>query len=63
MPQGVHEMGASRARALLLLHVLLLFYSLADVASKFAAGHGFLSIGFIVFYGLVLAILAGYALG
>ena len=63
MPQGVHEMGASRARALLLLHVVLLFYSLADVASKFAAGHGFLSIGFIVFYGLVLAILAGYALG
>ena len=63
MPQGVHEMGASRARTLLLLHILLLFYSLADVASKFAAGHGFLSIGFIVFYGLVLAILAGYALG
>ncbi|MDO4850705.1 MAG: transporter [Actinomycetota bacterium] len=56
-------MGASRARTLLLLHILLLFYSLADMASKFAAGHGFLSIGFIVFYGLVLVILAGYALG
>lgn len=56
-------MGASRVRTLLLLHILLLFYSLADVASKFAAGHVFPSIGFIICYGLVLVILAGYALG
>ena len=50
-------------KTLLLLHVLLLFMSLADVASKFAAGYDFASIGFIVCYALVLIILAGYALG
>lgn len=53
----------SRAKTLLVLHVLLLFYSLADVASKFAAGYELLSLGFIVCYGLVLVVLAGYALG
>ncbi len=56
-------MSASRVKTLLVLHVLLLFYSLADVASKYAAGFDFVSIGFIVCYALVLVILAGYALG
>lgn len=56
-------MSASRVKTLLLLHVLLLFYSLADVASKCAAGFDPLSIGFIAFYLVVLVVLAGYALG
>lgn len=56
-------MAWSRAKTLLLLHILLLFYSLADVASKLASGYDFLSIGFVVCYGVVLVILAGYALG
>ncbi len=56
-------MAGSRAKTLLLLHILLLFYSLADVASKYAAGFELLSVGFVVCYGIVLAILAGYALG
>ena len=56
-------MSASRVKTLLVLHVLLLFYSLADVSSKFAAGFDFPSIGFFVCYALVLVILAGYALG
>lgn len=56
-------MNASRIKTLLLLHILLLFYSLADVASKFAAGFDMLSVGFIVCYAIVLVILAGYALG
>lgn len=56
-------MSWSRAKTLLVLHVLLLFYSLADVASKFAAGYELLSLGFVVCYGLVLVVLAGYALG
>lgn len=46
-----------------MLHVLLLGYSFADVASKKASGYSFLSPGFIVCYGIVLVILAGYALG
>ena len=56
-------MNASRVKTLLALHILLLFYSLSDVASKFAAGFDFISVGFIVCYALVLVILAGYALG
>lgn len=53
----------SRPKTLLVLHILLLGYSLADVASKCAAGFDFLSLGFVVCYGVLLAILAGYALG
>ena len=56
-------MRRSRGMVLLLLHVLLFCYSLADVASKKAAGYGFLTPGFIVCYGIVLVILAAYALG
>ena len=56
-------MGGSNVKALLILHILLLLYSFADLASKFAAGNVFLSWGFIICYGIVLVILAGYALG
>ncbi len=56
-------MNSSRVKTLLVLHVLLLFMSLADVASKYAAGFDFFSVGFIVCYLLVLVILVGYALG
>ncbi|MBR3316262.1 MAG: DMT family transporter [Atopobiaceae bacterium] len=55
--------ATSRAKTLLALHLLLLGYSLADVASKQAAGYDFLSMGFVVCYGIVLVILAIYALG
>ena len=56
-------MSAPRVKTLLLLHVLLLFYSFSDVASKMAAGNELFSLGFFLFYGLVLAILVVYALG
>ena len=56
-------MSASRAKTLLALHVLLLCYSFADVASKLAAGFDMLSMGFVVCYGVMLVILAIYALG
>lgn len=47
---------------LIFLHILLFFYSLASVCSKMAASYDFLTKGFIVYYGLVLVILAVYAL-
>lgn len=56
-------MNAMRLKTLLALHILLLFYSLADVSSKFAAGNELLSFGFVVWYVAVLFILAVYALG
>ena len=56
-------MSRTLGRTLLLLHILLLFYSLSDVMSKLAAGFDFLSLGFVVCYGGLLVILAGYAIG
>ncbi|MGN0665648.1 MAG: EamA family transporter [Huintestinicola sp.] len=44
-----------------LLHLLLMFYSLGGICSKTAAGYEFLSWGFIVFYGLLLLDMAVYA--
>ena len=44
------------------LHILLFLFSLGSVCSKIAGGAEFLSIKFIIFYGLVLVILFGYAL-
>ncbi len=46
-----------------LLHLMLAAYSLGGVCSKFAAEAPFLSFRFFLFYGLLLVILALYALG
>ncbi len=53
----------SKAATLLGLHALLGLYSLSDVFSKLASGQDFMSLWFIVFYGLVLVFLGVYALG
>ncbi|MBR2835379.1 MAG: transporter [Coriobacteriales bacterium] len=53
----------SSVKVLLALHLLLAFYSLSNVASKYAAQVEFLSPAFIALYGAVLFILAIYALG
>ena len=47
----------------LLLHGLLLIYSLGSLCSKWAAQSEFLSFRFFLLYGLVLLSLAVYALG
>lgn len=44
------------------LHILLVLYSLSAVFSKLASVEPFLSLKFCVFYGLVLFLLALYAL-
>ena len=51
----------TRIKSLLLLHILLLFYSLGGICSKLAAQSDFMSFRFILFYGLVLGNLAIYA--
>ncbi|MGI6045521.1 MAG: transporter [Eggerthellaceae bacterium] len=53
----------SRLKRLLGLHLLLMFYSLTGVLSKYAAGEPFLSPRFLLLYGGMLLILAIYALG
>ncbi|MBQ6812114.1 MAG: EamA family transporter [Agathobacter sp.] len=44
------------------LHILLFLFSLGSVCSKVAGQAEFLSMKFIIFYGIVLVILFGYAL-
>ena len=46
---------------LLLLHVLLAFYSLGSLFSKLASNHEFMSLWFIIFYGASLFTLVVYA--
>ncbi len=48
-------------RTIIILNVLLLVYSLSGVCSKLAAGEAFLSGRFLLFYGIVLFLLAVYA--
>jgi len=50
-----------RYRTIILLNVLLLVYSLSGVCSKLAAGEAFLSGRFLLFYGMVLFLMAVYA--
>ena len=47
----------------LVLHVMLAIYSLSSVFSKLAAGYGFMSLGFILCYGAMIACMGLYALG
>lgn len=54
-------MRSSNVKYLIILHIFLGIYSLTGVASKFASGEDFLSVKFIVFYGLVLFGLFVYA--
>lgn len=46
----------------LILHSCLLFYSFGSICSKMASRQKFLSFKFIVFYGLLIAILGVYAI-
>lgn len=48
-------------KTLLLLHVVLMIYSLADVCSKLAAGESLLSLRFVLFYGGMVLFLGAYA--
>lgn len=49
-------------KSLVLLHIVLLIYSLGGICSKLAAQQEFLSGSFVLFYGIVLADLFFYAL-
>lgn len=54
---------AHRGRTLLLLHALLMLFSLSGICSKLAASHPFMSREFVLLYGGMVLILAVYALG
>lgn len=52
-----------RAKLYLSLHLFLMLYSTGGIISKLAAGHAFLSLPFILLYGVEILILAFYAIG
>lgn len=54
---------SSRIGAFVLLHVLMLIYSLDGIMSKLAGAVPFLSIKFILYYGILIVILGIYAIG
>lgn len=56
-------MTKTSPKTLLFLHLLLMMYSCEGILSKLAAGQEFLSPGFILCYGGVIAILGLYAIG
>lgn len=51
----------TKLKYLVLLHILLVFYSLCGVFSKLASRYEFLSLNFILFYGISIFILGIYA--
>ena len=55
-------MAKERIKSYILLHMVLLLYSMGGICSKLAAGQSFLSLKFILFYGILLLNLAVYAL-
>jgi len=56
-------MKKNSIKVLLLLHLLLMIYSLSGVFTKTASGKQFLSFGFILCYGMTIVILGIYAIG
>lgn len=47
---------------IVILQVIIMIYTLSTVAAKFASGQEFLSINFIIFYGVEILILGIYAI-
>ena len=52
-----------KARTYILLHILLMFYSMSGICSKMAANSQFMSVRFCAYYGCVLVLLVLYAIG
>lgn len=56
------RVNIEKVKPILLLHILLLAYSLGGIFSKLAAGQEFLSLKFVLCYGVVLVNLFLYAI-
>lgn len=57
------KMRNNKIKIYLLLHFILLLYSMTSIFSKKAAGTEFLSIQFCFYYGMVILLLGLYAIG
>lgn len=56
-------MNKSKIKTLVLLHGMLMIYSMSGICSKMAAGEKFLSFKFCLFYGIIILLLGFYAIG
>ena len=54
-------MKKSGVKTLLLLHLMLMVYSMSGICSKMAAKSDFLSVQFCFFYGMIIVLLGFYA--
>ena len=50
-------------KTLILLHLMLMIYSMSGICSKLAAGEEFMSWKFILYYAAIIALLGFYAIG
>lgn len=55
-------MNSKNWKVILALHLMLMVYSASGICSKMAAGQKFMSLPFIFFYGMVIALLGFYAI-
>lgn len=53
----------SKTKVYILLHIMLMIYSMSGICSKMAAKQKFLSIRFCVYYGIIIFLLFMYAIG
>ncbi len=56
-------MNKSKIKVLVVLHVMLMLYSMSGIFSKLAAQEKFLSFRFCLFYGAIILLLGLYAIG
>ena len=52
-----------RLKTIFALHLMLMIYSMSGICSKMAAAFPFLSVQFCFYYGMILLLLAFYAVG
>jgi drug/metabolite transporter (DMT)-like permease len=52
-----------KIKVMLALHLLVFLYSLEAIVSKIASGEAFLSLRFLLLYGLVVLLMGIYAIG
>ena len=56
-------MNTKTLKTLLVLHIMLMIYSMSGICSKMAAGTSFLSLKFCLYYGGIILLLGFYAIG
>lgn len=56
-------MDKSKIKVLVLLHGMLMIYSMSGICSKLAAKEEFLSVQFCIYYAIIIGLLGFYAIG